>query len=355
MNSKLKKAIVLICVLIVILIIATIVYNYLRTRYDVEEILEEKYLILVQDNKFGIVDNKGNMIIEAQYYKIQIPNPSKAIFVCFYDYNEQTGAYRTKVINEYGTELFTKYNNLEAIELIGVETTMPYEKSVLRYEQSGKFGLIDLKGNIITKAIYDSIEGLQNKEGELLISVDGKYGVINTKGAELLKAKYDYISGDEYYTEESKFSLSGYILGMRTSDGYRYGYMNYKRKMVLDTEYNDVVRLGGIGSEDTDKDIILLAQKNGQYGLIKNKKVLIDFKYQEISYTGVENLFLVTRNTKTGVFNSRGEKILSVKFDEVEVHETYIQTKSGDETAYYNLLGNRVDKSTIKLETEENK
>jgi len=225
---------------------------------------------------------------------------------------------------------------------------MPYEKSVLKYEQDGKYGLIDFKGNVITKAVYNSIEGLENKEGELLISKEGKYGVLNTKGAELLKAKYDYISGDEYYTEESKFALSGYVLGEKTSDGYRYGYMNYKRKMLLNIEYNEITRLGGIGQEDTDKDVILVAKKNGQYGLIKNKKVLIDFRYQSIDYSGISNLFLVTRNTKTGVFNSLGEKVLSVKYDEIEVHETYIQTKLGDETAYYNLLGNRVDKSTIE-------
>ena len=348
MNSKLKKCIVLIFILVIILIVATIVYNYLKTRYEVEEVLEEKYLISIQEEKVGVVDKEGNIIIEPQYLEVQIPNPSKAIFVCIYDYNEETEEYRTKVINEYGTELFAKYNGLEAIELVGVETSMPYEKSVLRYEQDGKYGLIDLKGNLVTKAIYDSIEGLQNKEGELLISKDGKYGVINNKGAELLKAKYDFISGDEYYTEEDKFALSGYVLGMKTSKGYRYGYMNYKRKMLLDIEYNDIVRLGGITGEDTDKDIILLAQKNGQYGLIKNKKVLIDFRYQAIYYSGVENLFIVTRNTKTGIYNSYGEKILAIKYDDVEIYETYIQTKLGDETAYYNLLGNRVDKSTIE-------
>ena len=124
--------------------------------------------------------------------------------------------------------------------------------------------------------------------------------------------------------------------------------MNHKRKMLLNIEYNEITRLGGIGKEDTDKDVILVAKKDGQYGLMKNKKVLIDFRYQDIYYTGVENLFIVTRNTKTGIFNSLGEKILSVKYDEIEVHETYIQTKIGDETAYYNLLGNRVDKSTIE-------
>ena len=44
-----------------------------------------------------------------------------------------------------------------------------------------------------------------------------------------------------------------------------------KEKVIC--EYNEILRLGGIGSEDTDKDIFLVAKKNGQYGLIKNKKV----------------------------------------------------------------------------------
>jgi len=348
MNSKIKKIIILIFILIIILIVGVIIYNQLRMKYEVEEVLEEKYLTFIEDEKVGVVDNVGNVIIEPQYIEVQIPNPSKPIFVCFYNYNWETGEYRTKVVNEDETELFTKYNNLEAIGLVDVSTNMPYEKSVLKYEQDGKYGLIDLKGNLVTKAIYDSIEGLRNKEGELLISKEGKYGVINTKGAELIKAKYDYISGDEYYNEELKYSISGYILGEKTTDGYRYGYMNYKRKILLDTEYNEIIRLGGIGWEDTNKDIIMVAKKDGQYGLIKNKEVLIDFRYQSIDYTGVENLFLVTRNTKTGIFNSYGEKILAVKYDEVEVHETYIKTKLGDETAYYNLIGNRVDQSTIE-------
>lgn len=349
MNSRKRNIIILILILLIIFITSiVIVYNFLKMEYEVEDVLEEKYLILVQDDKVGVVDNIGNVIIHPQYIEVQIPNPSKAIFVCFYDYNWETNEYRTKVVNEYGTELFTKYNNVEAITLVDVNTNMPFEKSVLKYEQEGKYGLIDLKGNLVTKPVYDSIEGLRNKEGELLISLNGKYGVINCKGAELLDAKYEYISGDEYYTQEEKYGLSGYVLGAKTSNGYRYGYMNYKRKLLLKTEYNEIIRLGGINSENTDKDVFLVAKKDGQYGLIKNKEVLIDFRYQSIDYTGVENLFLVTRNTKTGIYNSLGEKILAVKYDEVEVHDTYIQTKLSGETAYYNLHGNRVDKSTIE-------
>ena len=350
MNSKIKKIIIIGIILVIVLITGFFVYNHIKKSYDVEEIVEEKYFLLLNDNNIGVIDNKGNIIITPQYFAVHIPNPSKPIFVCYYDYDEATGGYRTKIVNEQGTELFTKYNKIETISLNDIETSMPYEKKVLKYEREGKYGLIDLKGSLVTKAIYDSIDGLSNKEGELLISQDGKYGVINTKGAELIKPEYDYISGDEYYNADKKYALSGYVLGVKTTDGYRYGYMNYKRKKLLDTEYNEIIRLGGIGSEDTDKDVFLVAKKNGQYGLIKNKKVVIDFRYQSIDYSGVNNLFIVTRSTKSGVYNSIGKKILSVKYDEVQVNNTYIETKLGDETAYYNLLGNRIDKSTIKEE-----
>lgn len=355
MNSKNKKVIILIFMLLVTLIVGLALYNYLIKKYEVEEIVEEKYLLLSSNDKVGVIDNKGNIIIEPEYYEIHIPNPSKPIFVCYYDYNIQKGSYRTKIINEQGTELFTKYNNIQTIDLNDIQTSMPYEKSVLKYETAGKWGLIDLKGNIVTKAVYDSIDGLSNKEGELLISKDGKFGVINTKGAELIKTEYDYISGDGYYTAEEKYGLSGYVLGIKTQDGYRYGYMTYKRKWLLDTEYNEILKLGGIGSENTDKDIIMVAKKDGQYGLVKNKKVIIDFRYQSIDYSGTDNLFIVTRSSKTGVYNSWGDKILAVKYDEVDVKETHIETKSDNETAYYNLKGNRIDKSTIKEEKNEEK
>ena len=40
---------------------------------------------------------------------------------------------------------------------------MPYEKKVLRYKQNGKYGLIDYEGKVITKPIYEEIEGLDEE------------------------------------------------------------------------------------------------------------------------------------------------------------------------------------------------
>ena len=99
------------------------------------KVSKEKYFVLLTDNKTGIIDDKGEIVINPEYYEIHIPNPSKPIFVCYYDYNEETGKCRTKVINSQGTELFTKYNDIDTINLNGIETTMPYEKNLLKYKK----------------------------------------------------------------------------------------------------------------------------------------------------------------------------------------------------------------------------
>ena len=220
MNSKIKKAMFIILILAVIFFICLSIYDNYKKQYQIEEVIDEKYKVNIVDNKMGIVDTNGNVVIDSIYDAIQIPNPSKPIFVCFYDYNPEVGSYRTKVINENGTEIFTKYNEVSVIELVDIDTNMPFEKSVLKYRENNKWGLIDLKGNVVLQPKYDSIEGLRNKEGELLICEDGQYGVISTKGAELIKAEYDYVTGDEYYTQKDKYALSGYILGLKTNTGY---------------------------------------------------------------------------------------------------------------------------------------
>ena len=335
--KKYKIQIIVIAIIILLIPIIKITINKLDKNYKVENVSKEKYFVLLSNEKMGIIDETGKIVIQPEYYEIHIPNPSKPIFVCYYDYNEKTGKTKVKVINGQGTELFTKYNDLDTINLNGIETTMPYEKNLLKYKQDNKYGVIDLDGKIITKAIYDEIDGLSCKEGELLVKKDNKYGVINNKGVELIKIKYDSISGDEYYTSDQGYKLSGYIIGEKTKDGYRYGYMNKNQKLFLNTEYSEILRIGDVKGEDTDKNIFIIARKDGQCGLIKNKKVMIDFKYQDINYSGVENLFILTRGTKQGVYNSKGKKILTTKYEELTINDEYIYTKIG-----YNILQKRL-------------
>ena len=99
------------------------------------------------------------MIVPNNYINIIIPNPTKAVFIVTNENGE------TSVVNEKNEKIFTEYSNVQPIETDGTVTELPYEKSVLRYEEDGKYGLIDFSGKAITKAIYDEVSSVKYKEG----------------------------------------------------------------------------------------------------------------------------------------------------------------------------------------------
>ena len=270
-------------------------------KYTLETVTEEecKYFPVFADGKYGVLNENGDMIVQNKYEDVVIPNQKKAVFIC----EKSDGSYET--LNEYGEKIYDKYNNVQAIEINGTMTYMPYEKSVLKYEENGKFGLINFEGKVITKPIYDELLSVKYKEGEILAKKDGKYGVINNKGKELISFEYEEIEADKYYRDD--YSKSGYIVKTKTDNGYRYGYIDYKWNKVLKQEYTAISRILDIEGDD----IYLVASKNGQYGVIKNKKEVVDFAYQSVGYNKDTNLLVVERSGKFGVLTLNRRKYCS--------------------------------------------
>lgn len=195
-NNKVK----MIVVVVVIILLAFGIYFFLehkKKEYNVTEVSDYKYYQLNENGKYGVIDTSGNIVIEPIYDNIKIPNPERAVFICEKDN-------KNLVLNEKSEEIFTEYEEVTAISINRVVSNVPYEKTVLRYKMKGKYGLIDYTGKVITKPIYEEIEGLENKESELLVKKDGKYGVINARGAKLIKEEYDSIVADGFYTDSNK-------------------------------------------------------------------------------------------------------------------------------------------------------
>ena len=217
---------------------------------------------------------------------------------------------------------------------------------MLRYKENGKYGLIDYEGKVITKPIYEEIESLENKEGELLVKKDGKYGVISQKGACIIKNEYDGIIADGYYDETQKYALSGYIVTLKTEEGYRYGYINYKRKKVLDVNYNDIYR--ELGIEDSENAYLEIT-RNWQLGLVKNREIIIKTIYQSIEYDNNNNIFILQRGSKKGVADTTGKVIVPVEYDQINIKGIRIQVVENDGvTTYFDISGNKIDESNYQ-------
>lgn len=353
--NKRKVALIIVILLIIIGIIGFLIINKENKKtYEIEKVTEYKYFLLYKNDKMGVINEEGNIIIEPIYDSIQIPNPSKSVFICLYDYDSQTENYKVKVLNDKNEEIFTEYDKVLAISLNGIASDIPYEKSALIYEKDGKYGLINFEGKTLTKAIYDEIHGLTYKEGELLVKKDEKYGVINVKGAQIIKPEYNTIIADNYYNEESKYKYAGYIVSKNVDSSYNYGYIRYDGKILLKPEYTSISRI--IDIEDT-KNIYLLVQNTTKIGLIKNKEVILDFEYKELEYNKSNNILIARRNAKSGILNLDGKEILPLEYDELSINGIYVYTKNGEEEKYFDISGNKIEnknyKSISKVENGE--
>lgn len=329
-----KKRIFVVLILIIIIATIFIIKDKIKNQvnYEIAEINEYNYYICRDNQQYGVIDKNGNIIVEANYSNVIIPNPEKDIFIC---YNNE----KTEVLNSKREKLLTNYQTVEPIKLKNVASTLTYEKNTLMYKKDGLYGLIDFDGKVITKNIYNSIENLQPTEGKFLVSKNGKYGIIDLKGNTLVDVEYDKIMSDEYYTEKEGYKKSGFIVSNKTEDGFRYGYIDYYGKNILEAKYNEIERI----SKQDDKKIYLIVSDNGQYGLYNSSKKIIENEYQSIAYDENVDLIILQKNKKYGASSLDGKIVINVENEELNSRGIYIYTKVSNDRKVYDTQGNKVD------------
>ena len=352
-NDKKEKKIVIFTGLFIAILLAILIIfinNQVNDKnYEIQKIESFSYFKLYENGKYGVIDTKGNILVPPNYEFLEIPNPSKPVFICYTNYSEK----QVEVKNEKNENILTSYNSVLPIMFKDALATVPYEKSVLTYKENEKYGLIDYEGKRITKPIYDSIESLLYKEGCLVVEQNRKYGVINIRGKQMLEINYDSINADGYYEEDTKYKMAGFIVGNKLDDGYRYGYIDNNGKTILQTEYNEIQRVTDIRFEN---GIYLIAIKNGQAGVYRNDKQIIKHGYEHIDYNKQTGLFTVQKNSKYGVFNKDGNEVLSLDYDSITMSEDNIIAIKDEITYYFDKEGKEIvqnsSKSYIKISNE---
>lgn len=352
---KKKKIIILVVVLIVVIAIAVTLTMYFRKRakyvYDIEVVTQREYNTINVDNRYGVIDGNGNVVIEPTYDVIQIPNPSKPVFICMSDYNTETKQYQTKVLNDKKEQIITGYDNVQAIPTETTADGIPFEKTVLKYLKNGKYGLISMDGKEITDPVYDDISAVNYKEGMLLVEQDGKVGVININGVQVIKVEYDSITVDNYYNVDTKYERTGFIVCKRGENGYRYGYIDYQGDIILDAEYTELAR---VTEMEEDNAIYLIAYKDGQAGLLRNKKIILNHEYENITYNSYNDVFVIQRNGKQGIADRDGNIKIDTKYTNLTFGGVYSNVTEEETEKVLDLNGNEMTDGYIsKMPTKD--
>ena len=385
------KVFAVIIAIAVIVMCIVIIKNLLSKQKETIEGQSKDYYALFTDDKWGIIDSTGNTVIEPMYQEmIIVLNNRKDVFLCTYDVNEETGEYKTKVINKKNEEIYTNYDKIEPLENYDSSGNAWYEKDILKVQKDGKYGLIDIDGKEILSLDYEKIETLKGLENSILVTKNGKVGLVNKSGATIINADYSKIQKfDEDYTkgyitinQENKYGLVSYagstilenkyekihaIYGENyfvisengkqvvinskgekvltdgfdkitqiNSDGVvfvkdkKYGFMNYDKKVLIKPEYQDLKELNAG---------ILKAKKDNKYGIVDlENKEKIKFNYSDLYYEQSAG-FYVAEDEKynSDILDTDLNVKLSGIISEINKDSGYMKLKIEDEYKYYNF------------------
>lgn len=390
--NKKKVLATIIAIIVIIMIIVSLKKLLTNTDNTKDVSTLETYVTVFENNKWGVIDNKGNKIVNLDYDEmIIIPDKNKDLFICTIgaDYNSES--YNTKVLNKDGNEILTEYEMVEPIENTD-GTNIWYESNVLKFRKNGKYGLINFDGKEVLKPEYDNIYALPGIENSIIIEKNGQKGLVNGNvGDIIIPVEYADI------TNLSDTFEGGYIV--KSLEG-KFGIIAPDKVKVLDTKYDEIKKVSGnnyyvvvengileivdnsekvilnsgfdsVEECQTDSFVVIknskyaviakdgtdiippeydnikfafsnyyIAQKNGSYGVIdKAGSIVVDFNYDRISYIKTADFFECERTDyKTDIYDRSFNKVLDgIIVSELDTENGYLRVRENEEYKYYNF------------------
>ena len=357
-------------------------------------ISSETYFVSYKDNKWGVINARGEDVISPSYQEmIIIPNSKEDVFLCTYDVNYDTGEYKTMALNSQNEEILTEYDKIEALQNYDENNNIWYDTNALKVQKDGKYGLIDFQGQEILTCEYDIITPMAGVENAIEIQKEEKYGLVDSKGNTILNT--DYASIEPLDTKNT----SNYII--QTTEG-KYGIASYSDSLVLDAIYDGVEQIHANnmyvvikegkqvivndqgeeilnGDYDEIQDIlkttnqgiiyqkdgtygvmdfsgeqivpntydslqeakegIFIAEQNGKYGIIDQQNVIqVDFKYLSIYYNEQADIYVAeNENFSNELLDSTYQVKLTGILTDLNTQRGYIEISQNDEYKYYDL------------------
>lgn len=295
-----KKVFATIIAIIVFIMIIVSLKNLLTSGDNTKEVSTlTTYISAYENNKWGIIDNKGNSVINCDYDEmIVVPDKNKGLFICVENPNYSNDTYTTKVINEKGEKILTEYNMVQPIENTDGSNVW-YESNVLKYEKDGKYGLINFDGKIILEAVYNNIYALPGIEKSVIVEKDGKKGLVSTTMGEVI-IQPEYLE----ITSLTKSYEDGYIV---KNNENKFGIILADKTVILEPKYDEIKNVTG-------NNYYVVLENGTQKVIDKKSTTILDKGFETVEEINSDN-FIVTVGGKYGLISKTGETIIEPKYE----------------------------------------
>ncbi len=283
-----------------------------------------------KNGKFGFIDTSGNEVIPVKYKRAE----DFYLGLAKVNYEGKVGFIDStdKAVIPFKYDHITNFYR-------GIATTFVGTTDDMGNNIDGKYGLIDVKGNVLAEPIYDKVS---TADGYIFAKLGDTYGILKN-GKEVVPFDYNGFYG--YYNgtiivsrpfnakeekayqkelqkkeeesenqDEDEYSGESYSEDDNSKIIGKFGLIDTTNKIIIPFKYDDAFPLG---------NKLIIAKKKGKYGIInKSNKTILDFSYDKISpiEEGNGEAYLKTKKgTKYGCINSQAKIIADAIYDQIDL------------------------------------
>lgn len=304
-----------------------------------------------RDGKWGYLNSKGEEVIAPKYDKCD-EFTSEGLAHVFDEGKKQHGFINTK--GEF-IQPKTICDNLES-----------YSNGLARAKVKGKWGYLDVDGNLAIPAKYDKATDF--KQSHATASIGDKYFVLDTKGTEIpvqgegivevkrfseklapfktANKKMGFIGVDGKVAIAPQYEGVGYFsagLAWARTDDKKVGYINAKGEWVIQPLYTQgkdfdqsgmtlvkdgeswqyISKAGTVVKKDVENpeafsEGLAAAKKEGKLGFLDSKGEWAISPQFEASRDFKNGFAAAKQNGKWGFINTKGEWVIQPKYDAVK-------------------------------------
>lgn len=306
------------------------------------------FAITTKHGKKGVIDAKGNVVIDNiydqikrddDYFEIELKKKSgladktgKVVLPPKYEFCmvRKDGLFSIKSKKGYGLA------DLKGKEIIKPDLDSQPEfdsTGYARIEKDGKYGWVDRKGAFLTDSFFDDTLGFS--EGMAAVKTDGLWGFIDETGNMVIEPQFDVvrnfqngvstvgISGHwglisksgEWLTEPKFDEIKEFAEGVAPAKIFnlkarssKWGFIDESARFVIEPEFDDLESFNGPFAR---------AKADGKWGIIgKDGKWLVAPQFDDIKNFN-EGLAKVINDGLTGLVDESGNTVVEPKYEEI--------------------------------------
>lgn len=264
---------------------------------------EKNVLRVKKDGKYGLINFKGEQILECRYEEITSLKGIKNSLILKKDDNVGLASTVGDII------VPVEYKEIKAFGKADADGYIVINKE-------DKQGLVGVNKKIILKDTYDEIKQVKGNN-TYVVKENGILKVINEKSETILENVFDNVNGIE--GENIIITRNGNV-----------GIITKANEEKIPFIYQELTSIGN-GR--------YIAKKDNKYGVINEQnETIIEFNYNYISQRENTDFLEAQKDTiETDIYNKNMELKLTGIITEVNSEEGYISIRINEEQKYYNF------------------